>query len=1131
MNTPVVSSLAKPGSGTAITGASEPLRLQLQVDAGTPWPALKVTAKADTPNGVIPALALRWDSGKLRHESQAFAADPMDALLLRSLLQQPRQNEAVFLIGARDFASMLALLRQHSPLCDYNESDRVERVEILSLPPEPMLEFVPAPSPAVEVPNVLRLCVRVRYRSEEGDQELSAPVFRGPTYWTFEQHVAPAPEIPVDPLLKKMLLGEIEPGTVYSGDEALDLICRARQAAGETLRVRVDDRLHLPRVSAQPLKRRTRVTVDREGSVHVLDEVLAPDGTAIPAAIFAEALQKEESQGRAWIEYQGRALRLPEPVAHFRLPSERTLRDDALADFLMGELPKLQTEGAQIDAAVKRLSVASEIKPCVALELTDRESKDVHAQWYFEAPSSASSDGGERESIAPVEILAAAAAGKRYLRRGDTFVKVDREAVMRCRKQLEQALPLDGASEVDAHGEQVPELLAWAQQAGASPDSPWNIYVTDGLDGAHKIKDAPATVRFNVDAEEEEGETWFTLSAEFDHSGKKLSEEELRQMVKDGRRWFLDENDTWVKVDSAALEKFELSVEKSGVSRRRGRRKQLYYRFKPASRERVTDIFSLSGTMQHAERYKKFLEQLRGFDKIQALPVPKGMTLSLREYQQQGFEWMAFLAKYDLNGILADDMGLGKTAQTIAVLTRNYEEFGRQVSLIVTPTSLVDNWRNEFVKFSPGMKVLAYRGSPQRRDILRQELMDYDVVLATYATVRNDASLLRQINWRYIVVDEAHFIKNSAAATTKAIKTIPARHRLALTGTPIQNRLTELWSLFDFLMPDFLGRQMRFRETFEDPIARVQSGRAETKDEWEQGEHAMELLRERIKPFVLRRLKTDVASELPPKIENDVFCALTPEQVGLYKSFADSAEAKEAVSELMRKGVDGACTAILAALMSLRKICNHPDLMCLPVNEGRQHIREPQPGYETRAGKLEALGELLEQCREGGHRALIFCQLTTMLDILAHYLTKNGMKYLRIDGETPGTSRQGLVEKFNADSSIAAFLISTRAGGAGLNLTGADTVIFYDHDWNPANDQQAQDRAYRIGQMKTVNVYRLVCKGTLEEKILKRQALKKALANSIVTHDLSGFKDLSREELLGLFTYEEAAKVEPEKDE
>jgi TATA-binding protein-associated factor len=414
--------------------------------------------------------------------------------------------------------------------------------------------------------------------------------------------------------------------------------------------------------------------------------------------------------------------------------------------------------------------------------------------------------------------------------------------------------------------------------------------------------------------------------------------------------------------------------------------------------------------------------------------------------------------------------------------------------------------------------VLRYRGSPARRDRLRKLIAEQDVVLATYATARNDAALLKDEQWRYVILDEAHTIKNAAAATTKAIKTIPARHRLALTGTPVQNRLDELWSLFDFLMPGYLGRRMSFFREYEEPIVKGHAPGA-SRRETEQGERAVGLLRERIGPFVLRRLKSEVAKDLPEKIEQDLPCRLTPDQVALYRQFGESEEARTAVRELEERGAGRAQAQILAAFTSLRKICNHPDLMYLSKEVAAGKAIVPLPGYETRAGKLPALADLLDQCRAGGHRALIFCQLTSMLDILEHFLRERRDTFLRLDGATPAVARQGLVDRFNGDPSLLAFLISTRAGGSGLNLTGADTVVFYDHDWNPANDRQAQDRAHRIGQKRVVNVYRLVTQGTLEEKILARQVLKQDLADSVVQPDQAGFKDLTRNDLLELFTF------------
>ena len=1104
------------------------LRLEIAVQEGAPWPGLRVAAHALIGDGRVPL-------SKIPPQARA-SADPLDTLLMRTLLQQPLVND-LFVVGAREFASILALLRNHSPACILREAGRVADLEILEDAPSWELRAVNVAFGSNLNSGDCALDIRHSFRCAETGEPFGTPLFRGSSYWTFARVITPAPARPDDTALREIFDGDPQVLRHYDGDAAFEILFRARQHfRSGACALRLDDPQVLARIVSDPLKERTRVYFDALDRLVVATERLTSDGKPLPKNATSEpaTAAAEKSADSAWIVQEGRAYRLPEQRSPF--VAERVIDGDAIPEFLEKELFGLKQSGAVIDPRVASAWICDSVQPSVSLKPADADSSSdsggekgevVQAHWFFEARGAARVG----DAIAPIEILAAAAQGQKYLRRGDAFIRVNRDAVIECKRKLRQAGL--GDEETELRGEQIPEMLSWAKAARAGEITPWNMYVADAVEGSHHVKDQPASIRFNLDVEEEqEGDTWFTLKPTFEHGGEGLSEEELRKLVREGKKWFR-KGKQWIKIDAEALDTFELNVETSGIERRRGRRRQFYYRFRPAARDRVTEIFSLSGTLQHAQRYEAFLAQLRSFDKVQELSLPAGMTMTLRPYQKQGYEWLAFLASYGLNGILADDMGLGKTAQTIALLTRMKEQSGPGANLIVTPTSLADNWKNEIAKFSPGLTCMIYRGSPQRRDRLRRELEQVDIVLGTYATVRNDASLLREVQWRYVILDEAHFIKNSAAATTKAIKTIPARHRLALTGTPIQNRLTELWSLFDFLMPEFLGRQMRFREHYEDPIARMQSGRAETPEEQEGGEHAMERLRERIKPFVLRRLKTDVARDLPPKIENDIFCSLCPEQVALYRGFSDSDEAKTAVKEITEKGADHAQTAILAALTSLRKICNHADLMYLPRTGERLRVEKPLPGYETRSGKLEALGELLEQCREGGHRALIFCQLTSMLDILGHYLDGMGLSYLRLDGETPGMSRQALVERFNKETNINAFLISTRAGGTGLNLTGADTVIFYDHDWNPANDQQAQDRAYRIGQLKTVNVYRLICKGTLEEKILRRQMLKKMLASSIVQHDVAGMKALTREELVSLFTFteEKAAAAEKEKAE
>ncbi|MEI6233478.1 MAG: DEAD/DEAH box helicase [Planctomycetota bacterium] len=1186
-------------SSSSAKGA-QPLHLEIRATGASPWPGLALRADAVLPQGRVPLDNLQTAEGVFSYNNLTLKADPLDALLIRTIKQLPLTADGAHRAGARDFARVLALLRQASDNCTVIEEGRIGKLEVLEDPARASLHILPAPNSEIQGAASLRFIARTSYRCAETGRVLGQPISRDASYWTFETAVTPPPTLPDDPLLRGLFEKSALPSNEFGGIEALDLLCRARTNANR-FKIQIDPAIIALGINFEPLREKISVSSNAAGDLEVVRELFTSTGTPVifPSILVSETMapiiagqlpgsldlekskSPQSSAENEWHEVDGIRHRLPKnfsgnSLAKLLTPelprsnpcqARHTLSGDDIPTFVLDVLPKLKQLGASVARDVDAIDVCLNLKPSLNLEAADDGNPErVHASFYFEPAvpfrkqSTVSHDGSlnlegnardadaPKVSISPVEILAAASQGKRFIRQGNAFFRVDRELVAGCRKKLEEA-GAQSLSGFDASDEQIPQLLAWARKAAHDEHTPWNCYISESVDGAHHIKDEAATVRVKLDVDEDEGQdAWFALTATFDHGGVHLTEEEMRKLADEGREWF-NKNGTWIHVDKKALATFDQNLKEVGAAlpeedlplfghHKRKKRKKFYYRFRPDVRERLTDVFSIAGTVTHNERYKKFLDQLMGFEEIQSIPLPTSLKVTPRPYQQKGFEWLSFLSRYGLNGVLADDMGLGKTMQTIAQLTRMKEEFGFMPSLIVTPTSLADNWKNEFQKFSPTMRCMIYRGSPTKRDKLRGDIAPpdiaigapdpdptierkgFDIVIATLGTVRNDVSLLRQVPWQYVIVDEAHFIKNAAAGVAKAIKTIPARHRLALTGTPIQNRLTELWSLFDFLMPGFLGRQSHFTQQYEEPIMLMQSGRAETEEQFTNGKNAAERLRQKIFPFVLRRLKTDVAKDLPPKIESDIFCPLTAEQTALYRSFGDSEEAKKAVSDIVEKG-DASTPAILAALISLRKICNHPDLMYLPKNSGRQRVTDPVPGYETRSGKLEALGELLEECREGGHRALIFCQLTSMMDILGHYVTGKGMKYLRIDGETPGMSRQKLVEQFNGDPSIETFLISTRAGGAGLNLTGADTVIFYDHDWNPANDQQAQDRAYRIGQKRTVNVYRLICKGTLEEKILRRQALKKALASSIVTHDNAGVKALTREELLSLFTLSE----------
>jgi len=472
------------------------------------------------------------------------------------------------------------------------------------------------------------------------------------------------------------------------------------------------------------------------------------------------------------------------------------------------------------------------------------------------------------------------------------------------------------------------------------------------------------------------------------------------------------------------------------------------------------------------------------------------------------------------NGFI--DMGLGKTLQTICIIASDHylraEEFKvsgnpdvrRMPSLIVCPPTLSGHWQQEIAQFAPFLSALCYVGNPTERARVRSQLGTTDIVITSYDICRNDIDNISQYNWNYCVLDEGHIIKNSKAKLTQAVKRVRANHRLILSGTPIQNNVLELWSLFDFLMPGFLGTEKVFLDRFAKPIAASRNSRSNSKEQ-EAGALAIEALHKQVLPFLLRRLKEEVLDDLPPKIIQNYYCELSELQKRLYDDFAKK-QSKTIATEIGQEGDKQAKQHIFQALQYMRKLCNSPALVLNEkhpqfekVNKqlvkDKSSIRDP-----LHAPKLGALKDLLTDCGIGvedsgaggenptetnaisQHRALIFCQLKEMLDIVENDVLKKllpSVSYLRMDGGTEARKRQDIVTKFNGDPSIDVLLLTTHVGGLGLNLTGADTVIFVEHDWNPQKDMQAMDRAHRIGQKKVVNVYRLVTRGTLEEKIMR----------------------------------------------
>lgn len=512
---------------------------------------------------------------------------------------------------------------------------------------------------------------------------------------------------------------------------------------------------------------------------------------------------------------------------------------------------------------------------------------------------------------------------------------------------------------------------------------------------------------------------------------------------------------------------------------------------------------------------RKFLAQLLDGSRAEQYQLPIEIKADLRQYQKDGVSWLAFLAKYQLHGILCDDMGLGKSLQTICIVGSKHHERAQRhkatgsvdsahlPSLIVCPPTLTGHWYHEILKFSDHLRPIQYVGNAMQRAALRPSLGHYDIVITSYEIVRNDIADLGRVNWLYCVLDEGHVIKNPKTKLTQAVKQIHAQHRLLLSGTPIQNNVLELWSLFDFLMPGFLGSERIFNDRFSKPILADRDGKA-TPKEREAAAAALEALHKQVLPFLLRRLKEDVLKDLPPKIIQDYYCELSDVQKALYDEFSKSRAAEEA-GEFAEGGGDK--QHVFQSLQYLRKLCNHPALVLndpgalATVQSKLGHV--PNLHSLEHSPKLEALKQLLLDCGigapvsnerldssgpfTGSHRVLIFCQLRPMLDLIEKDLFAAQMpsvSYMRMDGATDARKRHAIVETFNNNPRIDVLLLTTSVGGLGLNLTGADTVIFVDHDWNPMKDLQAMDRAHRLGQKKVVNVYRLITRGTLEEKIM-----------------------------------------------
>ncbi|TFE30882.1 DEAD/DEAH box helicase [Cohnella luojiensis] len=598
------------------------------------------------------------------------------------------------------------------------------------------------------------------------------------------------------------------------------------------------------------------------------------------------------------------------------------------------------------------------------------------------------------------------------------------------------------------------------------------IYATDSVKTVMRTVEYQPKARLDVDI----GTNWLEVSFDMEGMDEQDIQNLLRNLV-EKKKYFRLPGGEFLSLEQESFKEInrlfeELDLRKPDMDGNRIRM--------PAVRGfQLMDQFGKSSHgIQLGKSLRKLWDNLRNPDNLD-FEIPEGLDPVLRDYQKYGFQWLKTLSNYRLGGILADDMGLGKTIQSIAYIVSEtaaaeVEGVSSSPVLIVSPASLIYNWERECKKFAPGLRTVVAAGDRQERSELMSEMKDVDVWITSYPLLRRDIEWYEKQNFRALFLDEAQAIKNHASLTSHAVRRLKAGQRFALTGTPIENSLDELWSIFDAVFPGLFSGKKSFSDLPRDKVARI------------------------VRPFILRRLKSEVLKELPDKIESVQPSELSTEQKQLYLAYLEKLQ-----SDIVRDlSVDGGFQRnrmkILAGLTRLRQLCCHPALFL--------------EGYEGTSGKLEQLLEIIEECQGGSKRMLIFSQFTSMLDIIRQELNGRDLPYFYLDGSTPSAQRLEMCDEFNGGARDI-FLISLKAGGTGLNLTGADTVVLYDLWWNPAVEQQAADRAHRIGQKKVVQVIKLVAQGTIEEKMLELQQRKKDLIDEVIQPGETALSTLSEEDI------------------
>lgn len=577
----------------------------------------------------------------------------------------------------------------------------------------------------------------------------------------------------------------------------------------------------------------------------------------------------------------------------------------------------------------------------------------------------------------------------------------------------------------------------------------------------------------NLNFEIKSGIDWFELHAKVDFEGRTVPFPELLSALSRG--------DSTVRLDDGSLGILpEEWIKQFGLLSGLGIAEGDHVRFSQNQVGLLDALLATQETVLYDARFDELRTKIRTFAGIATPIQPEGFLGELRGYQREGVGWLSFLQEFSFGGCLADDMGLGKTIQLLAFLQNHHQKgLAEGPTLVVVPKSLIFNWHQECEKFVPHLSVVEYVGLHRGR--LRKKFPKTDIVLTTYGTIRRDILQLKDTQFDFIVLDEAQAIKNAGSQIAKAARLLRARHRLALSGTPIENHLRDLWSIFEFLNPGMLGRASLFK---------LQTN--ETTDE-----DSRRLLSNALKPFILRRTKKEVASELPDKVEQTIFCNMGAKQEALYTELREHYRGS-LLGIIQKQGLAKSKIHVLEALLRLRQAACHPGLL----DEAK--IDDP-------SAKLDVLVLQLQDLLEEGHKALVFSQFTSFLSIVKRHLDQRGIVYEYLDGQT--RNRKERIEHFQSDEKCGVFLISLKAGGLGLNLTAADYVFLLDPWWNPAVEMQAIDRAHRLGQIRQVFAYRLICRNTVEEKIAELQGKKKELADAILQADNNLIQDLSADDL------------------